>query len=120
MKEFLKRISTSWAASLWAVVLNLLLAYVLYGIARLTFLLCNWSLLSPAVTWSSVWTLSRGSLLFDTSAICYTNALWLALMLLPWHGKENAVYHTVCRVLFVAVKGFGPALFNNFRGRRAI
>ena len=45
----------------------------------------------------------RGGILFDTSAILYTNVLWVVLMLLPVSRKENPTFHTACRWLFVIV-----------------
>jgi phosphoglycerol transferase MdoB-like AlkP superfamily enzyme len=40
---------------------------------------------------------------FDTSAILYTNALWVVMMLLPVSRKENRRYHRVCRGVYWTV-----------------
>ena len=56
-------------APLVAVIWNLLLVYLVYQIARLEYYLENTSYLSYSI---DVW---RGGLMFDTSAILYTNAL---------------------------------------------
>ena len=100
----MKKISTSLLAPVWAVVVNLALVYVTYAVARLTYLAMNWSLLSPALQ-GNVADLVVGSLQFDTSAIVYTNILWIVLMLLPLHLKETATYHRVLRWIFVVVNG---------------
>src|SRR3712207_5132973 len=42
-----------------------------------------------------------GGLLFDTSAIIYTNLLYIFLMLIPLHLKEHAVYQKVTKGIFV-------------------
>ena len=89
----LNRIYSPFLAVLW----NLLLVYVVYQIARLEYYLENTDLLNYTV---EVW---QGGLLFDTSAILYTNALYVVLMLFPLHLKENAVYQRVCQWLFVIV-----------------
>jgi len=89
----LNRIYSPLLAVLW----NLLLVYVVYQIARLEYYLENTDLLNYTV---EVW---QGGLLFDTSAILYTNALYVVLMLFPLHLKENAVYQRVCQWLFVIV-----------------
>ena len=92
----------STLAPVWAVVWNLFLVYLTYWVARLVFYGMNRELLSPAL--DNSWTdLLCGSLLFDTSAIVYTNALWILLMLLPLHWKERPAYHRVLRWLFVVV-----------------
>ena len=86
-----------------AVLGNLLIAYVVYSIARLTFLAENWGLFAEGLTASHLLEMLRGGILFDTSAILYTNVLWVVLMLLPVSRKENPTFHTACRWLFVIV-----------------
>ncbi|MBR1726761.1 MAG: sulfatase-like hydrolase/transferase [Muribaculaceae bacterium] len=98
----MKKLSSTLIAPVWAVVANLALVYVTYLVARLIYLVLNWSLLSPALQ-GSLADLTKGCLQFDTSAIVYTNILWIVLMLLPLHLKENATYHRVLRWLFVIV-----------------
>ena len=91
-------------APVWAVIVNLLIVYVIYAVARLVYLGLNWTLLSPALK-GNVGDLVLGSLQFDTSAICYTNVLWVVLMLFPLHLKERPAYHRVLKWLFVVVNG---------------
>ena len=55
-------------APVWAVIVNLLIVYVIYAVARLVYLGLNWTLLSPALK-GNVGDLVLGSLQFDTSAI---------------------------------------------------
>lgn len=93
MRQLLQKIYSPLLAVLW----NLLLVYVVYQIARLAYYLENSTLLTYSY---DVW---RGGLLFDTSAILYTNVLYVVLMLFPLHLKENAVYQRVCQWLFVIV-----------------
>ena len=100
MKRYCQRIQRSVAAPGWAVVWNLLLAYITYGLARLVFYLLNRDMLAPALAQGGWLDVVLGGLMFDTSAIVYTNALWLLLMLLPLHIKENATYHRVLRCLW--------------------
>lgn len=100
----MKKISTTIFAPVWAVIVNLLMVYVIYALARLVYLGLNWSLLSPALQ-GSVANLVMGSLQFDTAAIAYTNLLWVVLMLLPLHLKERPAYHRVLRWLFVVING---------------
>ena len=96
------KLLTSRFAPIVAVVLNLFLVYVTYAVARAIYLALNWSLLSPALD-GSISDLILGCLQFDTSAIIYTNILWIVLMLLPLHLKETRAYHTALRWLFVVV-----------------
>ncbi len=90
---------------LGAVVYNLLLAYIVYMLARLLYMADNWSYFAEGLTFSHLMELLGGGLVFDTSAILVTNSLWLLLMLFPLHLKEQPWYHLLCRILFVTVNG---------------
>jgi len=95
MKQLLQRYHSPLLAVLW----NLLLVYFVYQIARLEYWLENTDYLNYTF---DVW---QGGLLFDTSAILYTNALYVVLMLFPWHAKETTAFHRICKWLFVIVNG---------------
>ena len=82
-------------------VVNMVMVYVVYEICRLVFLATNWSMFSEAITWSSFWEITRGGLMFDTSAILYTNALYALLMLFPIHYKETAIYQKIAKWVFL-------------------
>lgn len=92
-----------------AVVWNMLLLYVAYGVTRLAFLLENWSVYSHVPESPKMWNIVWGGLYFDTSAIAYTNALYLLLVFLPWVRKENRPYHLFCKGLYMVVNGVGLA-----------
>ena len=100
MKQVLNRIYSPLLAVLW----NLLLAYFVYQIARLEYYVENRDYLSYT------WDIFQGGLLFDTSAILYTNALYVVMMLFPLHWKENKIYHKVCQWLFVVVNSITFAI----------
>ena len=90
---------------------NLMLAYVVYFLARVLYLLLNYSYFSVDMTYSHLLELFMGGLVFDTSAILITNSLYIFLMLLPWHGKETRLYQQVCKWVFLCINGL--ALFVN-------
>ena len=98
-------------APLGATIYNLMLAYAAYFLARILFLIINYSYFSIDMTYRHLWELLSGGLVFDTSAILITNSLYIVLMLLPWHGKETAVYQKACRWLFVTINSL--AMFIN-------
>ena len=89
--------------------MNLLLAYVVYFVARIAFLLENLNLY-PNLSFSHLAELFRGGLMFDTSAVLYTNALWVVMVLFPLHLKETAGWHRICRWLFVVVNTLALAV----------
>ena len=100
MKQVLNRIYSPLLAVLW----NLLLVYFVYQIARLEYYVENRDYLSYT------WDIFQGGLLFDTSAILYTNALYVVMMLFPLHWKENKIYHKVCQWLLVVVNSITFAI----------
>ena len=101
-----KRILESYLSPLVATVVNLLLAYVVYAIARLAYLLDNWSYFSESLTAEVV----QGGLVFDTAAILVTNIPYIVLMLLPLHWKETRGWHRLCQTLFVGVNSLALAV----------
>ena len=100
MKQLLQRYYSPLLAVLW----NLLLVYVVYQVTRAEYWLENTKYLNYTF---DVW---RGGLMFDTSAILYTNALYVVLMLFPLHYKETTTYHKICKWLFIIVNGVAFAI----------
>ena len=52
---------------------NLLLLYIVYFLARMVYLVLNWSYFSPTLSMHSFGEILYGGLVFDTSAILVTN-----------------------------------------------
>lgn len=89
----------------WGVVWNVFLVFVCYTLCRIEFLCENWDIFRTEFEWSQAWTLFRGGLRFDASAICYTNILYMVLALFPLHFKERPLYNKILKWLFVVVNG---------------
>ena len=87
-----------------AVVWNLVMVFVMYQVARAGYWAENASELhyTQEVFW--------GGLVFDTSAILYTNVLWVLMVLFPWYRKENHAYHLVCKWVYLVVNGIALAM----------
>ena len=100
----MRQLNNKLFSPLLVVLWNLLLVYLIYQIARIEYWLENSSYLNYTF---DVW---RGGLMFDTSAILYTNALYVVLMLFPLHYKETNVYHKICKWLFIIVNGLAFAI----------
>ena len=97
----MRKILESNLSPLVATLVNLLLAYVVYFVARMAYLLDNWSYFSDSLTTEVL----QGGLVFDTAAILVTNIPYIVLMLLPLHWKETRIWHQLCRWVFVIVNG---------------
>ena len=81
---------------------NILLVYVAYGICRATFMICN-SNMYQGIETSHIFDLFKAGLIFDSSAICYTNAIVMLLFLLPLHWKETRGFYTFVKWLYVVI-----------------
>ena len=108
-----------------AVLANLAIVYVLYMVTRVAFVLENWNLYSAGWDQLSMGELLVGSLRFDTSAIFYTNSLWIILMLFPIHTKERlSWWPKMCKWVFVVINSLAlilnlaDAVYSQFTGRR--
>ena len=64
-----KNIQESSFSPLVSILINFLLAYIAYGIARIVYMLENWSYFSHSLTFEVI----QGALVFDTAAILVTN-----------------------------------------------
>ena len=112
-------------SNIGSAVLNMLLAYLVWMLSRVAFFAENWSTFAPYMSWSLLWSMVRGALVFDTSALLYVNSLYLVLMLLPLHLKERGGFHKGLRWLFVASNAIGlamnlmDAVYFQYTGRRS-
>lgn len=86
----------------WCVAVNLVLVYFCYEVCRFAFLLENWNMFQVGFDWRSLPKMLQGGLLFDSSAIFYTNSLYILMLLFPLHCKETRLFRMAAKVLFVA------------------
>ena len=111
-------------ASPLAMVANLAIAYLAYMVCRLAFVAENWSMFGENLSLSAVPDIFRGSLLFDTSAILYTNSLYAIMLLIPLHLKEKAGWQKAAKWVFVVVNSLMVAanladcVYFQYTGRR--
>lgn len=105
MRKYLRLLSP-----LAAVLFNIVLAYVSYFIARMVFLAENYGSFSEGLTFPHLVEMLCGGMMFDTTAILYTNVLYVVMMLFPFYKKENRTYHNICRWVFVGINGLAFAV----------
>lgn len=110
MNGMMKRNNGFLKNSPLAVVWNIFMVYVAYGITRVAFLLENHSLYEHLTFSNPSWSIAEGAFYFDTSAIAYTNMLYVMLVFLPFHLKENAGWQRLCRGLYLLVNGLCVAM----------
>ena len=95
----MKLLLRTYFAPLVAMLANLLLAYVVYLVARIAFLMENWQFFTGPFSFDFI----KGSLVFDTTAILLTHIPYFLMMLFPLHLKETELWHKVCKWYFVII-----------------
>lgn len=110
--------------NLGAALINILVAYLVFMITRVAFVLENWHTFGPYLDGQLVLRMLHGGLVFDTSALLYLNALYLVLTLLPLAAKEGLRFHQGLKWLYVVTNGIGAAanlcdaVYLQYTGRR--
>ena len=112
-------------SNIGAAVLNMLVAYLVWMLARVAFFVENWSTFAPYMSWPLFKSMLHGALVFDTSALLYVNSVYLLLMLLPLHIKEREGFHKGLKWLFVVTNAVAVAtslmdsVYFQYTGRRS-
>lgn len=107
-----------------AFVVNMVWAYVAYGLCRVLYLVENWSMLGTNLSWDGAWEMLKGAWMFDTSALLYTNALYALMMLIPWHIKEHNGWQRAAKWLFITINALAiciniaDSVYFQYTGRR--
>ena len=118
------KIKKTYISSPLALICNIALAYLMYGLCRVIYLAENWSALSEGFDTLSFPEALKGCWMFDTSAILYTNALYAVLMLLPLHLKEREWWQQTTKWIFILVNtlsiiaNLADAVYFQYSGRR--
>ena len=108
-----------------ALICNIALSYAIFMLCRIVFLAVNSGLYAEGLSGNSLGHLVRGSLLFDTSAICYLSLPYLLVLLFPLHYKEGRFTQKLTHILYVAgvsiaiVSNFADCVYVPFTGRRS-
>lgn len=91
----------SYAWMLW----NLLLVFICFTVCRIIFLCENYSFFADDLSRELLFSMFKGGLRFDLTAILYTNVLYIAMVVFPLHYKENPIYQNIAKWLFVITNG---------------
>lgn len=118
------KIKNSTYSNIIAAFCNLALAFVIYMLCRVAYVWENWQLFAPGWKSLSFGSLLHGSLRFDGSAIFYTNALYLLLMLLPFSIVQRRWWQRMSKTIYLAINSLAVAInlcdavYSQFSGRR--
>ena len=111
-------------ASPLAVVANVAMVYVAYWLCRLAYWAENATAFEGFWSHNTLRDILHGAWMFDTSAILYTNVLYVVLMLLPMPFVCRRWWQAMARWLFIVVNGvavvmnLADAVYFQYTGRR--
>lgn len=81
---------------------RILLVYILYTAGRIFFIIYNYNLLEP-ISSNQFFRIILGGLMFDTTAILYTNILILFLAFIPIPFVKTHIWQSVLRWLYIII-----------------
>ncbi len=111
-------------SNILALACNYVLVYILYALCRIEFVAENWSTYKDTLMQNSWSDLIKGSLVFDTSAILYTNSLYAIMMLLPLTWVYKQTWRKATKWVFIIsnaiciVANLVDSVYFQYTGRR--
>ena len=108
-----------------AIICNIALTYIILMLCRVIFLAVNSDLYAESLATNNIGELLRGSLLFDTAAVCYLNIPYILALLLPLHLKEGRFTQKLTHILYTVgvavgvITNFADSVYVPFTGRRS-
>ena len=85
---------------------NLVVVYAAFLICHPVFIWYNWNSFQGDVA-GMFWPMLKGSLVFDTAGIMYISAVYMVLMMFPFHFKEKLWYYRFTKIILVVMASAG-------------
>ncbi len=109
MNRSVKEIYQSLKGNLYfQLIKRILVIFFLYALCRLVFFIFNFDLYKDR-TLSQILTMFAGGLRFDTTAILYTNSLYILMFLIPFKFRYNRIYQIMGKSLYLVINGIALA-----------
>ncbi|MFI3286516.1 MAG: sulfatase-like hydrolase/transferase [Rikenellaceae bacterium] len=112
-----------YTRSLFAVMVNIVLSFALFFVARVFYYFINFSLFRQ-VDCAELLSILGGGVVFDLAGVAYINLLYMLLMLVPFHLKERSGYQSFTKWTFLTLNYFAfsaniaDAIYYPFTKRR--
>lgn len=88
---------------------NLAVVYAAFLICHPIFIWYNWSSFQGDLA-GMLWPMLKGALVFDTAGIMYVSALYVVLLMFPFHFKEKLWYYRLTKIILVVMASAGVLL----------
>ena len=77
----------------------------LFTLCRIGFFIFNFKMF-PGLTASQFFTILRGGLTFDISAVVYINMLFILLHIIPLEVRYKDIYQSILKYIYFITNGF--------------
>ena len=91
---------------LMVMIRNLVVVYAAFLICHVVFIWYNWNAFQGDMA-GMFWPMLKGSFVFDTAGIMYICALYMVLMMFPFHFKEKLWYYRLTKIILVFMVSAG-------------
>lgn len=88
---------------------RILIIMLLFSLCRIGFFLFNFKMF-PGVSISEFFSILKGGVVFDISAVVYINILFIFLHIVPFEIRYNNVFQTVLKYIFFITNGIAIAM----------
>lgn len=85
---------------------NLVVVYAAFLVCHPVFICYNWNAFQGDLA-GMFWPMLKGALVFDTAGIMYISALYIVLMMFPFHFKEKLWYYRLTKIILVVMASAG-------------
>ena len=95
-------VGTVFKTPFMVMVRNLAVIYAFFLLCHPIFILYNLSALQGSMS-GMLWPMLKGSLVFDTAGIMYISALYMVLIMFPFHFKEKLWFYKLTKFILVVM-----------------
>ena len=92
---------TFWKNDITTLILRLLFAYAVIVILQIAFYMIDKPYIGHIHDTAEAWRIAKGSLVFNTMSLLWTNCLFILLSILPFRFREKRLYQGVLYCIFL-------------------
>ena len=85
---------------------NVAVVFAAFLLCHPIFIWYNWNALQGTIS-GSVWSMLKGAMVFDIAGVMYICALYMVLMMFPFHFKEKLWYYRFTRFILIFLASAG-------------
>lgn len=90
-----------WKNDVTTLILRLAVAYIALIILQIAFYMIDKPNLGHIDNFAEAWSIAKGSLVFNTMSLLWTNCLFILLSILPFHFRERRWYQGILYAIFL-------------------